>query len=379
VGVRALDDVTLVVKLVAPASYFLHLVAQNVTYPVPRPVIAAYGEKWTAAEYIVTNGPFRLESWNWGQAAVLTRNPTYHGRFTGNVERIELNLSPWDNSANLRQYEADHIDLFFASFSSPEMEGLRQQYGGEYVSLPWQQTSYIGFDAGRPPFDDVRVRRAFALAIDRTRLANLVPGGATPAMGGFIPTGLPGHSPGISLPYDPEQARQLLAEAGYPGGQDFPHVDWLVLTWQPLAEYLQRQWNENLGLELAPGEIVHMANFADRFQQESPPLFLGGWVADYPDPDSFLRVGILESDQQASGWKNEAYTTLVEKARLVSEQKARLNLYRQADKILVEEAALIPLTYGRGHLLRKPWVKRYPTSPAKWWFWKDVIIEPPPG
>jgi len=156
-------------------------------------------------------------------------------------------------------------------------------------------------------------------------------------------------------------------------------MNWLALPWKPLAEYLQTQWNQNLSVGLASGEIVHMATFSDRFQQESPLLFLGGWVADYPDPDSFLRVGILEGDQQASGWKNETYTTLVEKARRVLDQEARLDLYRQADKILMGEAALIPLTYGRGHLLRKPWVKRYPISPAKWWFWKDVIIESPPA
>ena len=102
-------------------------------------------------------------------------------------------------------------------------------------------------------------------------------------------------------------------------------------------------------------------------------------MADYPDPDSFLRVEICENYYQMASWRNEAYTTLVEKARRITDQEARLKLYRQAERILVEEAFIIPLTYGRGHLLRKPWVKRYPTSPAKWWFWKDVVIEPPPG
>ena len=102
-------------------------------------------------------------------------------------------------------------------------------------------------------------------------------------------------------------------------------------------------------------------------------LFAIGWVADFYDPDYVLRVGVQEHQP---GWRNEAYDDLIEKARRVTDQAQRLALYSQADRILMSEAVLIPMAYARGHRLVKPWVKRYPVSPRKNWFWKDVIIEP---
>jgi oligopeptide transport system substrate-binding protein len=102
-------------------------------------------------------------------------------------------------------------------------------------------------------------------------------------------------------------------------------------------------------------------------------MYFIGWTADYPDPDSFLRVGLAE---RWTRWQHEGYARLVEQARRSADQRARMDLYRQADRILIDEAALIPLIYARNHLLVKPWVKKYPTSSIKDWFWKDVVIEP---
>jgi len=231
----------------------------------------------------------------------------------------------------------------------------------------------MGFDASRPPFNDPRVRRAFALATDREALADVVmKGSAFPATGGLVPPGMPGHSAGIGLPYDPEQARQLLAEAGYPGGRGFPLVDGLAFPGcESQSEYLQAQWRENLGVEITwetmgPGML-------GRLDREPSHVFFSGWLADYPDPDSFLRANPA---RRQTRWQNEAYERLVEEARRVSDQGERIKLYRQADRILVEEAAIIPFTYGRLNMLVKPWVRKYPTSALTGWFWKDVIIEP---
>jgi oligopeptide transport system substrate-binding protein len=225
----------------------------------------------------------------------------------------------------------------------------------------------LGFDVRRSPFDDVRVRRAFVLAANRETLVDAVRGEyASPATGGLIPPGIPAHSPGIGLPYDPEQARQLLAEAGYPGGRGFPDVDTLIMdSFIPDIQHLQAQWGENLGVEIH-WEAVD--------KETTPgPIFVLGWVADYPDPDSFLRgcPGLYIAQ-----WQNDTYYKLVEKARQVIDQEERMRLYRQADRILMEEAAITPLFYTRTNLLVKPWVTRFPTSPMSWSFWKDVIIEP---
>jgi oligopeptide transport system substrate-binding protein len=362
------------VELEEPTGYFLHLLATF--FPVPRHVIEAHGEAWTKVGNIVTNGPFRLEAWQPDESLVLIRNPEYHGRFTGNVERVELCLLPeW--SARLALYEADRLDvLSLYRLPPPERERVRQRHPGEYISVPELATFYIRFDVSRPPFDDPQVRRAFVLATDRERLADVVLRGYEfPATGGFVPPGMPGHSAGIGLPYDPGQARQLLAEAGFPGSRGFPRVEALVPD--PLvsrSEYLQAQWRESLGVEI-PWESREWSLFRDRMDREPPHLSLTGWGADYPDPDNFLRASPI---RRYTRWKNGAYDRLVEEARRLTDQGKRMELYQQADRILVEEAPIMPLTYPQEGLLVKPWVRKYPTSPvAIEYFWgKDVIIEP---
>jgi oligopeptide transport system substrate-binding protein len=218
------------------------------------------------------------------------------------------------------------------------------------------------------------MRRAFALATDRETLADVVLRGyVSPATGGYVPPGMPGHSPGIALPYDPGQARQILAEAGYPGGRSFPTVYSLVpYGRESLSEYLQAQWREDLGIKTT-WEAMEWAKYLHGLEREPPHIFLSGWVADYPDPDSFLRASPI---RLRTRWENGAYDRLVEEAKQVTDQGKRMKLYGQADRILVEEAAIVPLTYERLHLLVQPWVRRYPTSAIKYWFWKDVIIEP---
>jgi oligopeptide transport system substrate-binding protein len=375
-GVWALDEVTLVVELEGPTGYFLQLLAYSATYPVPRHVVEVHGEAWTERGKIVTNGPFRLEAWQRGESMVLARNPEYYGRFRGNLQRVELYLQRIDPSARLEMYEADGLDILNITFFQPlEIDGAGQRHAWDYISLPGLSTAYVGFDVSRPPFDDPRVRRAFVLATDRETLADVIlRGHDSPATGGFVPPGMPGYSAGIGLPYNPEQARQLLAEAGYPGGRGLPAVDLLtpsIATGDEVLKYLQAQWRENLGIETT-WEAVERVMYLDRLAREPPHMFLMRWTADYSDPDSFLRAANLHLTR----WQNEAYERLVEEARRVTDQGERMKLYGQADRILVQEAAIMPLCYHRQHLLVKPWVRRYPTSAIKWWFWKDVIIEP---
>jgi ABC-type transport system substrate-binding protein len=226
------------------------------------------------------------------------------------------------------------------------------------------------------PFDDPRVRRAFALATDKETLADVVSRGYVfPATGGFVPPGMPGHSAGIGLPYDPEQARQLLAEAGYPGSSGFPDVSLLALSAVPIAskEFLQMQWLENLGIEIIWEIADDHGVLLDRLGREPPHMYLHGWVADYPDPDNFLRVSPICREAR---WRNDAYERLVEEARRVMDQGERMEVYQQADRILIEEAPIVPLGHGRFSPLVKPWVSNLPLPAIGGWFLKDVIIEP---
>jgi ABC-type oligopeptide transport system substrate-binding subunit/class 3 adenylate cyclase len=378
VGVRALDRFTLLVELEAPTGYFLQLLAHSAALPLPEHVVRAHGDAHAGAENIVTNGAFRLESWKRGERLVLVRNPDYHLRSSGNVERVELTgVRSREWSAQLSMYEADELDILpIEHFPAAGLNVARRRHAGEYVSFPELATYWLGFVVSQEPFSDPRVRRAFVLAIDREASVEAVTGGAFyPATGGLIPPGMPGHSPGIALPYDPEQARRLLAEAGYPHGTGLPNLEivtWRARLWQSLVEDLKAQWRENLGVEVT-AHAADVYRLFDRLETEPPHMLAVGWVPDYPDPDSFLRVGF---GQYATGWRHQTYDSLVEHARQVMDQNERMILYRQADRILVEDVAVLPLSYGRVHLLVKPWVRKYPVSPVAWSFWEDVIIEP---
>ena len=373
-GVRALDEMTLVVELEEPTSYFPHLLTYCPTFAVPEHVVEARREAWAEPDNIVTNGPFTLVAWKRGESMVLERNPGYHGHFTGNLQRVECSFLLGQPARELQMYEDNSLELCF--LPPAEMDRARQRHAGGYVSGPWLLTDYVGFDVNRPPFDDRRVRLAFTLATDRETLAHVTQRGhAFPATGGLVPPGMPGHSTGIGMSYDPDNARDLLAEAGYPGGSGFPPVEILLVDAPgmiPVAEYLQAQWLEILGVEIT-WKPLEWRELLDCLSRETPPMWLMGWRADYPDPDSFLRASEW---RVTGGWQNEGYDGLVEGARRVTDQGERMRMYQEADKLLVEEVPILPLGYGRFHMLVKPWVKRYPTSPVKVWFWKDVIIEP---
>ena len=373
VGVQAHDDLTLVVELEEPTSYFLQLLTFVVAFPIPRHVVEPHGEAWTEMRYIVTNGPFNLVSLD-RNGAVFERNPAYHGRFSGNLEQVDLSFLDRQASYYLQLYEKDLLDFFFLEdLLLTEAERARQQFAGEYVSGPRLIVSYLGFDVSRRPFDDPRVRRAFTLATNRERLASVIHKGFVfPATGGLVPPGMPGHSPKIALPYDPDQARQLLAEAGYPGGHRFPEIDCLAgmrSSGQPINEFLQTQWREILGIEIN-WKFMDWGKFLDRLDTDTPNLWRVGLKADYPDPDNILREGEWKWDTH---WKENTYERLVDEARTVTDQEQRMKLYKQADRILIEEAPVIPLVYGRYHMLVKPWVKKLIFSAINPPFWKTRL------
>jgi ABC-type transport system substrate-binding protein len=208
------------------------------------------------------------------------------------------------------------------------------------------------------------------MAVDRERLADEVMGGFLyPATGGFVPPGVPGHAPEIGLPYDPVQARQLLTQAGYPEGRNFPNLELVRFLETEWIEQLAQEWLDNLSVEV-PFIKIGMADFVQNIRKWN--LAFTGWVADHPDPDNFLRVGFRSN---LPYWRNDVYERLLEEAQLSSNMKERIRLYQEADKILMEEAAIMPIAYGRWHSLRKPWVKG-PAVNINYLSIKDVIIEP---
>ncbi|NOX61360.1 MAG: AAA family ATPase [Chloroflexi bacterium] len=372
IGVQALDDHTLAVELERPSGYFLQLLIHAAWLPVPRHALQAHGPAWADPAHFVGNGAFSLHTWRKGEALILRRNPHYHGRFRGNVQEVIL-MSINDVGRRRRMYETGELDVVGLSFfSATDFEEARLQHAEEYVSLPWLETHFLAFDAARPPFDDVRVRGAFVRATDREALANeILQGRTAPALGGLTPPGMWGHVADIALPFDPDAARRLLAKAGHAHGRGLPPVT--LFAFEPVAErnrFLQRAWSDILGVEVRL-EITSWVEYAARLGKTGHHIVNLIWVADYPDPDNFLRLSRMRA---WPAWRDEEYEELVRAAGCSLNQSERLQLYARAEQRLVDQAPILPLLYERDHLLIKPHVKRYPMSAIRTAFWKDVIM-----
>jgi oligopeptide transport system substrate-binding protein len=384
VGVRALDDHTLEVRLEEPIAYLPQLLAHPVAYPLPRQAGQDGQGSWADPEQIVGNGAYQLAEWRRGERLVLTRNPFYHGRFPGNVERVECPVIR-DLGSVLDRYAAGALDAVSMINADPgAITRARAAYGRELVFTPQASTFYMTFGTDRSPFDDVRVRQALVHAVDRDALVREASEGQyLPANGGFIPPGMPAHSPGIGLVYDVDRGRELLAQAGYPGGQGFPSVSWLYLLYsggsagEPVVPFMQRAWRENLGLELQ-AQGMYWAELQARRKLDPPHLSLIGWSADVPDPDGFLRATYHSREginAACSGWRNARFDALVEEAACVADPARRMTLYQAADRILVcEETAIMPLCYAQGRILIKPWVT-IPPVPSALLNLKEIVLE----
>jgi oligopeptide transport system substrate-binding protein len=378
IGVSASDDYTLVVELEAPVGYFLQILDLPQLMPIPAHKIKELGDEWTKPDYIVSNGPLRLKQKQSAQRMDFVPNSGYHGSTTGNVAGASLIIADPVETKNLYDSgQLDAVPVMQSGFTPDDVSSITRRWPDEVVSSPAANTMYYWFDVRQKPFDDRRVRRAFSLATDQKILAAKTSAFMfSAATGGLVPPGIPGHVPDLALPYDPEKARALLAEAGFLDGQGFP-TSIIVSTGDGVPRYLaselQRQWQKNLGLWIE-FEVEELGYFAQRLEQDPPGLWLLGWLADYPDPDNYLRVG---SWRQTGYWTHPDYERLIEEARRLTDQGQRMELYRHAEQILAEEAPVVPLVYPSNFLLVKPWVKHLPMSYVGPDMARAIVADPP--
>lgn len=342
VGVRALDDHTLEVRLKAPVSYFLPLTTFEVTFPQRRDLIEKLGAGWTAPGNLVTNGPFVLWSWKHENRIELRANPRYF-RGPPALERVEMVMVNEKTTA-LAMFEQGRLD-FIDNHSIPIFDKPRLEKLPGFRRAPQLRGYYYGFATDRPPFDDVRVRRAFALAVDRSVFPKLLHGGERPASC-WIPPGMLGHEPRIGLGYNPPEARRLLREAGYPDGRGFPAVTLGFNTDEDhriVAEAVQGMWKRNLGV-LVRLENQEWKVYLKKLTTDPPEIFRLGWGADYPDPDNFMKVFTSYSGNNNTRWRNARYDGLVERAAAEFDPEKRKRLYDEAQRILCErDVPIVPL------------------------------------
>jgi len=347
-GVKALDDHTLLIETETFCPYLPMLMAFPSSAPVPKKMVEAHGDLWTTKpEWCLTNSTFKLEEWTKGKRIVITLNPYYKGIHKAYLEKIILYFGAPET--HFPAYQAGEIDAVYctsdATLITPaDLEVIRKdpELSKEVYIFPYLGTWYIFFDTFHPPFDNLKVRQAISHSIDREAICEVALGGlGTPAYG-MLPPGMPGYQ-GEALKdiqrYDPELARELMAEAGYPDGKGFPVMElWLrgpSTTTKAAAEMIAAMLKQNLGIEVKI-RPVEKKLYSDALIRGEVDFSLISWLYDYVDPSDFLDV-VWHSEKGRHEWKNDEFDRLIEAARMERDPERRLELYRQAERILVED------------------------------------------
>jgi oligopeptide transport system substrate-binding protein len=360
IGVKAVDDYTLQFALNHPAGYFPSIAGMWVARPVPRWAIEKYGDKWTEAENIVTNGPYLLKEWKHEDEIVMAKNPKFYDADKVDIDIIHSVIITEDSTA-MAMYEAGELDSTACPLEDIDRVKADPVLSKEYVNMPDVATYYYGFNNTKPPMDNPLVRKAFSAAINRQALIDFVlKGGQTPATT-FTCPGLFGHMPpaeGVGIGYDPEAAKKYLADAGYPGGKGLPEVTLMFNTSEAhskIAQAIQQMWKENLGVE------VNVVNqewkvYLQTLTEDAPQIFRLGWGADYADANNFVYEVFHSTDSDNNiKWSNAEFDRTVEQAARESDPVKRYELYKRAEQILCEEeAAMAPIYHYAISWMVKP-------------------------
>jgi oligopeptide transport system substrate-binding protein len=336
-GAYAPDPHTLVVELEAPTPYFLDITSFHASLAVPRHVVEKFGQSWFLPEHIVSNGPFLLESWQVNDRIRLRKNPSYWGRDEVRSDAIEL--YPVENvTTALNLFLTGEADWMPTLYPTDLVSELRQR--PDFYTHPGFTIYYYRFNTRRPPLDDARVREAINLAIDRGSIVDRILGlGQLPA-DHFVPPGIPGYaSPPSSIRLDVARARQLLAAAGFPGGQGFPALGIVYNTAElhkKLAEAISDQLRQNLGIDVRPYN-QEWQSWVATVRSGQYDMARAVWVGDYVDPNSFLELWVTNGGNNLTGFSSPTYDALIRAAadvgRFVSDPARLLARLEQPDKL----------------------------------------------
>jgi oligopeptide transport system substrate-binding protein len=362
-GLEAVDEHTLRITIDAPKAYFLAKLTYPVAFVVDRVQIEAQGDAWITRPN--GSGPYKLASISRDLIA-LEANDAFYGH-KPSVRRVEYVLS---GGHPLTMYETGELDIVQVVPSEVErVTDPENPLSRELVTGAEPSVQYLGFNVTEPPFDDRAVRQAFAHAIDRTKIADLVLRGTATAAKGILPPAMPDFDPTLEgLAYDPARARELLASSRYGGEGAMPPI---VLSVSGTSGYLSTldrailsMLEENLGIE-ATVEQVEWSDFLQDLNACRYAFFSAGWIADFPDSQNFVDLLFHSaSSQNHMGYANPEVDRLLEEARIEDDPERRTALYRQAERIIVEDAPWIPLTHGVVYVLVKPHVRGYRATGA---------------
>jgi len=382
VGVKVTDSHTLQIQLRAPAPYLLQLLDHYSTFPVHRATLEAFGSPsdrltaWARPGTLVGNGPFMLTEWQINSHIRVEKSPQYW-----DADTVRLNAIVFYPTENMTTEERMFRDGQLHQTNDVPIDKVQVYLSDEPESIeiaPYLGTYYYLINTTRPPFDDVRVRRALSMALDRELLVDTVLEGIYKPAWAIVPPGTLGYEPPQLFDYDPEQARALLAEAGYPDGKDFPAFEILYNTLeqhQKIAVAIQQMWRQNLGINVG---IINQEwqSYLAATDAGDYDIARRGWIGDYVDPNSFLDMFITDGGNNKTGFSDARYDEIVlQQAPQALDRDTRYGLYREAETILVETMPFIPIyTYQSKHL-RHASVRGMPGNIMDYYNWKYVWLD----
>jgi oligopeptide transport system substrate-binding protein len=357
-GVQVLDDRTLQVTIDAPKSYFLSKMAYPTAMVVDKNNVAQGVDWWRHPN---GTGPFKLKDWQQSTSLELERNINYYGKIS-NVEFVQFQMYT-GNPIDL--YELGQIDV--AGFTTDYIDRVTDNTGtlyNEYHESPLLDFSWIGFNVSKPPFDDVNVRKAFSMAFDKDKIIALTLRNLVQRADGILPPGIPGYNENlVGLDFNVAKAKELIAASKYGSVENLPPITFTTSGYGGVItstlEAIIAEWRDNLGVEVKVRQL-ESDFFIYHLNDELDNMYDMGWVADYPHPQDFLDVLFHTGAEYNYGkYSNTPLDALLEQAGVEQDTAKSLQMYRQAEQMLVDDAAAIPLWFGRNYILVKPYIQGY--------------------
>jgi len=363
-GIKVIDNYTLQVTIDTPKSYFLYKMCFVATFVVDKNNVSS-GEWWRSPN---GTGPFKLKSWTENQSLVLERNPDFYGE-KAKVSSVNYQFL---SGVPMRLYETGDIDL--TGIGSDYIDLVTDDTGPYLTQLhvsPQLSFSYIGFNCNKPPFDDADIRRAFSMAIDKAKITSLVFRDMVQPASGILPKGIPGYNDQLKgLDFDVAQAQALIKASKYGSVANLPPITLTTAGWGgSTSQDLQAivyEWKQNLGVDVSIRQL-EPERFYYNLQTEIDEMYYTGWVADYPHPQDFLEVLFRGGSQyNYGGYDNAQADSLLDQAGLETDTIKSLQIYQQVEQIMIDEAACLPLWFGKNYVLVKPYVSGYTPTPMGW-------------
>jgi oligopeptide transport system substrate-binding protein len=359
VGVKAIDEHTLQVQLNTPTPYFIQLMDHHSTFALHRPTIEKHGKAtdrftpWTRVENIVSNGAFRLKDWQLNRRLSVEKSDTYWDR-----DRVQLNgivFYPTENIASEeRMFRVEQLH-YTQTIPLEKIPVYRAMKDSPYANAPYLGTYYYLLNINEPPLDDVRVRQALSMALDRERLNNTVLHKSNVPAYSITPRGTLGYQPPKVFDHNIEAARELLAEAGYPNGKGWPGLELTYNTSEShlkIAVALQQMWKDALNIDITLTNQEWKV-YLDSVDQMDFQMARRGWIGDYVDPNNFLDLFLCDGGNNSTGFCDPDYDDMIQhQAPQAKSREERYAIFHQAETRLMEQMPIIPIyTYTSNHLI----------------------------